>query len=122
MATADDVEAELASRGLWPVVEAVASELRTLPADMLGRSKSAAACRARHALWLVLREDWGFSYPDIAVMCGVHCSTVKDGISSALDVGGSPGVVAAKAERGQEQPRRRVHRRLFQGQHVSRRF
>jgi hypothetical protein len=56
----------LAERGLYGHVRAVARARHVFELEVLGTGRNRSAVAARHALWKVLYEDVGLSYPEIA--------------------------------------------------------
>ena len=56
----------LAERGLFRHVRTVAKHHHVFEREVLGAGRSRSVVRARHALWRILYEDVGLSYPEIA--------------------------------------------------------
>jgi hypothetical protein len=83
-ATADDIEAELASRGLWAVTEVVAGLFGVLPGEVVERPRTKRARDARHALWDVLMTECKMGADMLAKMFGVDVDIVVAGVREAM--------------------------------------
>lgn len=58
------------------VVERIAREEGVTVDQIRGRSRVRRIARVRHRVWHVVRSSTSFSYPELARMFGVDCSTV----------------------------------------------
>lgn len=88
--TPDDVLAELAATGLLQYAEAKATAAGISVEELIAPqypqaclATTAVAARARHELWLELRERFRKSYPELGRLFGVDDSTVRYGVRSA---------------------------------------
>lgn len=78
----DRIKKDLDDRGLLkPALDIAIAHYVTLD-ELLGRTRTPSAVRARRAFWLELRE-LGMSYPHIAKLCGVDHTTVLYGVRVA---------------------------------------
>jgi chromosomal replication initiation ATPase DnaA len=66
----------LTTLGLIGEARTIAENCGVTLDEMLGRGRYKSMCEARHELWRLTRERFGYSYPQVAKLYGVDHTTV----------------------------------------------
>ena len=70
-------------RGLDGVLREISHDHFVPPHEVVGRTRRQTPTRARHAMWLRLRDDYNFSFNEIAALFDRDHTTIMSGIRTA---------------------------------------
>lgn len=77
------IVAALSERGLSTMLEEVARSHHVTQGEVVGRTRRLTPTKARHELWRRLRDEHGFSYPEIGSLFDRDHTTIMAGIRNA---------------------------------------